>query len=161
MLIKEKLKKLKESKIFKDWQIKNKHCFLAHIFISSDNLDEFHCGFYDKKTDKITSFIVNSNVKQSKAEEIFKRPESKITELKIKGIVLDIGQVLKLAKNILHEKYKNEGIVRYFIILQVLDKQLYNISHVTNTMKLINLKIDAKDGKLLKDTITSLMQFRK
>jgi len=83
MLIKDKLKKLKENKIFKDWHNKNKHCFLAHIFIESSNLDCFHYGFYDKKIDKITSFIVNSEIRQSKAEDIFKKPDAKITELKI------------------------------------------------------------------------------
>lgn len=161
MLIKTKLEKLKKDKIFKDWHNKNKHCFLAHIFISSNNLDEFHYGFYDKKTDKITSFIVNSEIKKSKAEEIFKKPDAKIAELKINEINLDIGQALEKAKEILNDKYKNEGIVKYFVILQVLDKQLYNMSHVTNTMFLINLKINAKDGKLLKENKTSLMQFRK
>lgn len=160
MLIKDKLKKLEESEIFKNWKDKNK-CFLAHLFISSDNLDEFHYGFYDKKTDKITSFIVNSEIKQSDAEEIFKRPEAVIEELKIDEIKIDIGQALEIAKDILHKKYKNDAIVKYFVILQVLDKQLYNMSHITNTMNLINLKIDAEDGKLLKETVESLMQFRK
>lgn len=161
MLIKDKLKKLKDSKIFKNWFNKNKHCFLAHLFIDSSNLDEFHYGFYDPKTDKITSFIVNSEIRESKAEEIFKKPEAKITELDIDQVNLDIGQALERAKEILNDKYKNEGIVKYFVILQVLDKIIYNMSHVTNTMNLINLKFDAEDGKLLKETKTSIMQFRK
>src|SRR3989344_5520077 len=137
MLIKDKLKELQESKIFKKWYDKNKHCFLAHIFISSDNLDNLYYGFYDKKTDKITSFIVNSEIIQSEAEEIFKRPEAKIDELKINNVEIDLGQALERAKEILHKKYKNELIVKYFVILQVLGKPLYNISHVTTTMNLI------------------------
>lgn len=161
MLIKEKLRQLKENKIFKGWYSKNKHCFLAHIFISSENIDEFHYGFYDNKTDKITSFVVNSEIKKSEAEEIFKRPEAKIEELKINDIEIDLGEALERAKEILHKKYRNEGIAKYFVILQTFDKQIYNMSHITTTMKLINLWISANDGKLLKENVESLMEFRR
>ena len=117
MLIKDKLKKLEESDIFKKWRSKNKNCFLAHLFISSDNLDDFHYGFYDKKTDRITSFVVNSEIKQSDAEEIFKRPEAVIEELKIDELKIDISRALEIAKDVLHKKYKNDAIVKYFVIL--------------------------------------------
>ena len=160
MLIKEKLEKLEESKIFKDWKKDNKSCFLAHLFISSENLDEFHYGYYDKKEDRITTFIANSEITKTDSDEIFKRPDAVIEELKIDKIKIDVGKALEIAKELLNKKYKNEGIVKYFVILQVLEKELYNMSHITNTMKLINLRIDAKNGKLLKEIVESLMEFR-
>jgi len=125
-----------------------------------ENLDEFHYGYYDKKEDRITTFIANSEITKTDSDEIFKKPDAVIKELKVDKVKIDLGQALEKAKELLNKKYKNEGIVKYFVILQVLEKELYNMSHITNTMKLINLRIDAKNGKLLKEVVESLMEFR-
>lgn len=157
------LKRLRESNEFKEWNKKNKDSFLAHIFKMLDdaNKDDWQIGFYNKD-DTITSFILTpADIKIAAAENIFKKPEDNIQRLDEGKIKIDITKALEIVKKVQTTEYKNEAPSKIITILQKLDiGQIYNITYVTQSFKLLNLKIDSSTGKVLKKKLTSIMEFK-
>ena len=157
------LKRLKENNEFKEWKKKNKDSFLAHIFKMLDdaNKDDWQIGFYNKD-DTITTFILTPDgIKIAAAENVFKRPEAKIQRLNEEKIKIDITKALEAAEKVQTTEYKNEVPSKIITILQRLDiGQVYNITYVTQSFKVLNLKIDSSTGKVLKKKLTSIMEFK-
>ena len=157
------LKRLEENKEFKEWKKKNKDSFLAHIFKMLDdaNRDDWQIGYYNKD-DTITTFIITpDDIKIAETENIFKKPEAKIKELNKEKIKIDITEALQTAEKIQTKEYKQETPYKIITILQKLDiGQVYNITYVTQSFKVLNLKIDSSNGKVLKKSLKSIMDFK-
>ena len=157
------INRLEKSKEFKDWKKKNKDSFLAHVFklLDDANKDDWQIGYYNKD-DTITTFIITPNdIKIAETENIFKKPEAKIKELDRKKIKIDITQALQTAEKIQTIEYKQETPFKIITILQKLDiGQVYNVTYVTQTFKVLNLKIDSETGKVLKKSLKSIMEFK-
>jgi len=160
MLITKKLDKVTQSKIYKDWKQKNKEAYLAHLFVSSENLDEFNFGFYLPKKDQMKVFVANGEIKENPDEGIFKKPDAVIETLDITKVKLDVGKALEIAKERILKHHKNPGIVKYFVILQTLKKPIYNMSHITREMNIINFHFDAISGKLINEKTIPLTAFK-
>ena len=163
MEIKDILTRLRESKEFKEWEKKNNGSFLAHIFklLDEANQDDWQIGFYNKD-DTITSFIINpKEIKIAETENIFKRPEAKIAPLEENKIKIDITKALEIAEKTQVKAYKQEMPGKIITILQKLDMgQVYNITYVTQSFKILNFKIDAANGKVLKTKLENIMDFK-
>jgi len=157
------LDKLEKNKDFKEWKKKNKTSFLAHVFklLDDENKDDWQIGYYNKD-DTITTFIVTPNdIKIAETENIFKKPEAKIQKLDKNKIKIDITQALQTAEKIQTTEYKQEIPFKIITILQKLDiGQVYNITYVTQGFKVLNFKIDSSNGKVLKKTLQSIMEFK-
>ena len=163
MEIKDILARLRDSKEFKEWEKKNKGSFLAHIFklLDEANQDDWQIGFYNKD-DTITSFIMTpTEIKVAATENIFKKPEAKIEPLDENKIKIDITKALEIAEKTQAKDYKQETPSKIITILQKLDMgQVYNITYVTQSFKILNFKIDAGNGKVLKTKLESIMDFK-
>jgi hypothetical protein len=163
MEIKDLIKRLEEGKEFKDWKEKNKDSFLAHIFKMLDdaNKDDWQIGFYNKD-DTMTTFIITpADIKIAETENIFKKPEAKIQKLDLEKVEVDITKALETAEKIQTTEYKQETPFKIITILQKLDLgQVYNITYVTQTFKVLNFKIDSNNGKVLKKTLQTIMDFK-
>ena len=58
-------------------------------------------------------------------------------------------------------EYKQETPFKIITILQKLDiGQVYNITYVTQSFKVLNFKIDSSNGKVLKKSLKSIMEFK-
>ncbi|MEA2036358.1 MAG: hypothetical protein U9O94_02535 [Nanoarchaeota archaeon] len=157
------LKRLREDNKFKEWEKKNKDSFLAHIFKMLDdaNKDDWQIGFYNKDDTMTTFQLTPSEVNIVAPENIFKRPEAKIEKLDEDKIKLDISNALQTAEKIQTTEYKSETPFKIITILQKLDiGQVYNITYVTQTFKVLNLKIDCTTGEVLKKKLSSIMEFK-
>ena len=163
MQIKDILKRLEKSKEFKEWKEKNKNSFLAHVFKMLDdaNIDDWQIGYYNKD-DTLTSFILTPNeIKIAETDSIFKKPEAKIKRLDKEKIKIDITGALQTAEKTQVTEYKAETPYKIITILQTLDiGQVYNITYVTQSFKVLNFKIDASNGKVLKKKLESIMDFK-
>jgi len=157
------LGRLEKNKEFKEWKKKNKQSFLAHVFKMLDdaNKDDWQVGYYNKD-DTITTFIITpDDIKIAETENIFKKPEAKIKELNKEKIKIDITEALQTAEKIQVTEYKQETPFKIITILQKLDiGQVYNITYVTQSFKVLNLKIDSSNGKVLKKSLKSIMDFK-
>lgn len=157
------LERLEEDKEFKEWKKEKKDSFLAHIFklLDDANEDDWQVGYYNKD-DTITTFIVTpKEIKIAETENIFKKPEAKIQKLDKNKIKIDITEALQTAEKIQTTEYKQETPFKIITILQKLDiGQVYNITYVTQGFKVLNFKIDSSNGKVLKKTLQSIMEFK-
>ena len=86
MDLKEALSKLQRNKDFLKWKGKNKNTFLSYAFKIPEEMgyDNWQIGFYNKRKDKITTFIMESeNVRINPAQEVFKKNSIKVNEIDI------------------------------------------------------------------------------
>jgi len=61
MEVKEKILELEKKNEFKNWKKHNKDCFLSYVMrlIENPPNNDWQIGFYDKKKEKITTFVMN------------------------------------------------------------------------------------------------------
>jgi len=163
MEIKDVLKRLEGSSEFKEWKKKNKDSFLAHVFKMLDeaNKNDWQIGYYNKD-DTITTFILTPRgINIAETENIFKRPEAKVKRLEKEKIKIDITKALEKAEKIQTKEYKQEMPFKIITILQRLDiGQVYNITYITQSFKVLNFKIDSSSGKVLKKSLKPIMEFK-
>ena len=84
MELKPALKKLQESQEFKKWQLKNKSTYFSYAFkiLQEMDTDEWQIGFYNKKKERITTFVIgSSSIKVRAEEEVIKKEDTKINEI--------------------------------------------------------------------------------
>jgi hypothetical protein len=137
--MKELYNKLVSSNEFKNWKVKHKESFLcSYIMIENPQFD-----FYNKN-DTLTSFIMNDEI-ETKDNEEFLKSHSKLKELKLDEVRVSQDEALELIKE------RNE-YSRKLIILQNTKEPFWNITLISPS-KLLNIKIDAKNKKILSKKI--------
>ena len=142
-------KKLISSKIFKDWNNKNKDSFLCSFVL----IDAPQFDFYNKN-DTMTSFMMKDKIEVIEDEEIYN--ETKIKPLQIKDIQSSEDKIIEIIK----DKYPKEKFGKEIIILQNQDRQLWNITIITASLKLLNAKVDM-NNKIVSETFEPLTKFMK
>lgn len=163
-MLKEKIKQLENSEIFKRWRNSNKNCHLAHVFILFDELNknDWQIGYYNPDDHMITTFIVGKEISQNPPEEVFKEEEHIVKELLLSKVKIDAEKALETADKLQKEKYKTQIPFKKIAILQHLDLgQVWNITYVTQSMQTLNIKIDSETGKVKQDHLVSLVEIKK
>ena len=160
------LKKLKESKEFKEWSNKNQDNFFSYAFkmLENSKSSSWQLGFYHKTTDKVMTFIVDeTEIKIQQEEEIFKKPDMEVKQIDIKKVKISFEKILKKAEEFKKEKYPKELVSKTIAILQNLEEYgtVWNITYVTHSFKTLNMKINSENGKILHHNLESLMDFIK
>ena len=98
MELNQALKKLNESKEFKQWSRKNKDTFFSYAFKMLENHKKVPCqlGFYHKATDKIITFVVDDSlIEMKEEEEEFKKPDMVIKQIDIEKLKISFKKILK------------------------------------------------------------------
>jgi hypothetical protein len=154
----ETYKSLEKHKDFKSWKAKHKAWFLSYIF--SDSVD-IQIGFADKEGQRVTSFCLKGKeLGITEDQEVFKKPESKIHELKLTKVKVTAEQAVDKAEKLQKSKYSEHPVMKRIIILQNIEKgTVYNITFVTKTFHTLNIKIDAATARVKEHKLTSLFDF--
>ena len=164
MNVKTALKILDKDDGFNSWMKKHKNFYFANAFVmlqDTESIDSVQLGYCNKKGDKITSFIVSEDEVKMFTDEVFKRPESKVSAVDVEDIKVDIEDVLKKANGYREKNYPTDTSNKKVFILQDSDKGvIWNVTFITDSLNVLNFKIACKDGKLLEHNKTSLLQFR-
>ena len=165
MDLKPALKLLEESKDYKDWHKKNKNTYFSYAFkIPQEMPDEWQLGFYDKKKDKITTFVVNgSSISIRAEEEVFKKEEAEVNEINLEKVKLAFEAALSKASQFQQKNYPNDKSIKTIAILQNITSygDIWNITYITESFNTLNMKIDASNGKIIEYNISSVMSFRR
>ena len=151
----ELIEKVKSSEEFK-----NKKAYLCSVFIMNDQVQ---FSFYDKETKLVTSFRVENNKVSiiGKDEKIFQKESKDLEELKLNEIKIDLNKAKEIANNLVKEKYHNETINKEIIILQVINKKIiWNITKISATFNIINIRLNAISGEIIEDKMESALNFR-
>ena len=167
MEAKDAIKKLEEYPAFKEFIKINKDSYLTHAFamiddaLSSSTLTDWQIGFYDDKKDRITVFNVGEQIIQSPESEVFKK-EKKIKKLDLKKVKLNHTEAMEKVDQYKKEKYPNEIITKKILILQnIQEGTVWNITYISSAFNVLNVKIDAEDGKILHTSFENLMMWKK
>ncbi len=149
--------KLVNSKEFKNWKDKHKDAYLSSCVLINDSgaKGNWSFDFYIPRKNRITTFIVDKYIIMSEDQKIFEQTKKKLKEVNINEIKFDLDNVHKF----IDKKYKIKPM-KIIIVLQYLNKLTWNISLLGTDFNLVNMKLDAKTGKLLDKTTTSMLQFK-
>ena len=149
--IKEFLEELKKSEIFKKFKEKNQLAYNSSI---SKIQKELQIDYYDPNTDKITSFTKRDNKIISQESEVFRKEKIEIPELKLDKIKI----TLKAIEDIIAMKYQEIPTKKIFI-LQQKESPIWNITYLTQSLNILNMKINAETGQIIEEKIESAINF--
>ena len=166
MDLKPSLKKLEESPEFRKWRQKNKNTYLSYVFkIPQEmNSEEWQFGFYDRKKDNITTFIISKDgIKARPEEEIFKKEGIKVEGIQLDKVKLTFDNAIAKANEFQQKNFPKDKSVKTIAILQNMPRlgNMWNITYVTEAFNTLNMKIDASTGRVLEHKLSSIFSFRK
>jgi hypothetical protein len=150
---------------FNRWKKENKKIVFSYAFTSAEKevTADWQIGFYDKYSDKITTFsVMGDNVANMHTDDVFKEPGAKVLEIDITKVKLSLSDILKKAEEFIKKQYPSEFINKKIIILQNLPEVglVWNITFFTLTFNSLNLKISAENGEVKSHKLTSLMDYK-
>jgi len=165
MDLKSALKKLEEKPLFKEWKHKNKNTYLSYAFKIPQEMDanEWQLGFYDKKKDNITTFVITGDtVNIRPEEELFKNEEMEVNEIEIDKVRMTFDNVVLKGSEFQQKNYPKDKSIKTIAILQNLPNfgNVWNLTYITESFNTLNMKIDASSGKVLEHHISSVFSFR-
>lgn len=154
------LSKLENSKEYKSWKNDNKDGYLCSCF-HLDGEGDWQFDFYLPKKDKIKTFIVENNeVKELIDSKIFKKDDSVLKKLDLNKVKVTFENAVDIVDNLKDSKYKSENIIKRIIILQNIDKEVWNITYLSSSFNILNIRVDANSGKILSEKLDSVMRFK-
>ncbi len=161
-MISELVEKLENSNVFKEWKKQNKEYYLVHAFYMIDPQvkKEWQIGYYNKDKDKIVTFCVNDEITINPAEDVFKK-SGIINKLDISKIKVDFEKAKKIAEKFQEEHYPEHETKKKIIILQNLEKHVWNFTFISGQMATLNIKVNAETGKVFSHNLTNLFSFDK
>lgn len=159
----EALKEVQDSDKYKNFAKKHDEYYLAHGFCQLDKNGEFakkwQIGFYSPKQDNIASFTTDPVTFQG-TEEAFKK-EGSIDKLDMSALISSTSAFEEIQK-LLGEEYKSEVVNNFIVILQTIEGvPTYNVTAVSLQFNMINIRLDASTGEVLKHAKNSIMELKK
>ncbi|MBI4151094.1 PepSY domain-containing protein [Candidatus Woesearchaeota archaeon] len=158
MEFKDALMHLEKSKEFVSWRKEHKG-FLAHAFklLDDANADTWQLGYYDGST--ITTFVVSARFIEVIPDQEILRSEHAIEELDVTHVKISSEDALKTAREFHQLHHPREMTLKQFFIIQKLPSGVvYNVTFFFQSMKTLNVKIDAASGKVVQHSFQSLME---
>ena len=156
------IEQLESSAIFKDWRISHTDSFLAHAFVMFDeaNADIWQLGFFSEQNNLMTTFLVEkTEIKIIPDQEVLKS-DAAILPLKVADVRISSLEAMHKAQNVLKKEYSAELPLKVFFILQQLkDGAIYNVTFFTKSFKTVNVKVSAVDGSIIHYSLSSLADF--
>ena len=163
MKLKDVLERVEGSKVFEYWKKDNEESYLSSFFkiIEAEDKNWWQLDFYNPKKDKMTSFVAEKEIKLvGKDSKIFKREHDQVSELSLDNVNVDEKKAVQITLDLLKDKYDNAKVTKKIVILQNVQSIIWNISLLTPTLKLLNVRIDADSGAVLEDSYKNMLEFR-
>jgi len=155
---------VEESNEFKTFIKKNPHYYLVHVFtmVDSETIGVWQIGYYSKDTDKLVVFESHDDLVYIHPEADALKKEEYIQPLDLSKLKISKNDANEIYDNTLKENYPNEIKSKTIVLLQNLPEygQVWNITLVTLALSVINIKIDAETGKVIKHTKENMMSWR-
>ncbi|MBI2581365.1 hypothetical protein HYV85_06220 [Candidatus Woesearchaeota archaeon] len=174
------------SREFLEWRKGNKRAHLSSVFAmgkSAGQLNEWLLSYYDEKDDTFTTFSTTGSLTAAK-EQAFKKGKA-VPVLEAGSVKVEVHDSLRIAENVRAGSYKDEEASTVIAILQPLTPEevsggsengstggnssgkeseararpVWNITYITGSFNVINIKIDAETGKVLNHRISGVMDF--
>jgi len=165
MKLKDVIEKIETHSEFSEWRKGNKDSYLAHAFMMMDKANEnmWQVGYYNPKTDKVTTFILEGdNLKVSGEQNIFKKPGCTVEKLDIEKVKIGSVQAIETAEKIMESDYPKAVPMKMFFIVQNIPKQghVFNITFVTQDLKTVNVRVSSETGEVVCHNVQSLIDMK-
>lgn len=153
-MFQEELDLIKNSKQFKP------DLYLCSVFMLSEKTQ---FDFYSKKTKLVTSFAVEGKKVSllQKNEKVFQKEKQDLEKLDLDSIKIDLKKALELINKLVKDKYPKETLIKKIIILQQNKVPIWNISSITTSLNIINVKINAVNGSIIEEKLEPILSYRK
>lgn len=157
------VRQVEDSEVFRS--IDPEH-YLVHVFcmLEAHSREEFQIGYYLKKSDKITVLDYNNGrISLIPAQDALKEDNVHIQPLDMQKVLISMDDALGKANDVLKNNYPSHLLMKAIVLLQNLQPhgQIWNITVITHSFNVINIKIDAASGMILHHIMESLMQWKK
>jgi len=163
MILKQTIRMVEQSKAFKSFIKKHPDYYLAHCFTMLDERERkygWELGYYSEKTDKLVVFETKPSIRMRPEDEVFKK-SGIIKKLELSKVRISVSKALDICNRLLKDKYPKQVITKRIIILQRLKNQVYNITLITSSFNILNIKVDSVTGGVLQENIQSIMSLGK
>ena len=161
--IQEACERVTNTEMFTTWKEENKKAYVCSLFkiIGEGETPGWQVDFYNPTNDTISSFIADDDVEMvGKDSKIFKESNVKISKLDVKKVKIGVHEALNKVSLIKNEKYPNEVPTKKIVILQNVKGIMWNLSFMTTSFNILNVKINAESGNVIEESLKSLMSFR-
>ena len=159
MILPETIKKAEESRAFREWHKANPDFYLAHAFTMLDEHEKkynWELGYYSPSKDRLVVVETQPDVSIKAEEEVFKK-DGPVKPLGLKSAKVSVARAMEICDGLLKEKYSAQAITKRIILMQNLDRQMYNVTLVTMSFSILNIRIDAQSGELISHNLQSIM----
>mgnify|MGYP001605312030 CR=1 FL=1 len=151
--LKEILSNLESSQSYLKWKEEHEDAFLSSFFIVDKQ--GWQLAFYSPKKNKVSTFSNGTLVQADSA--IFKHKEDKVEQLNLDEVSLIMEEALNIAKKELEATKPGLRTTKTILVLQKIDTVLWNISFLTSSFYIFNIKINASNKQIIsQDFISSL-----
>lgn len=164
MELKDSFEKLKSSDIFVKWKKECKEAYLSScfIFLGKDvkhkELCNWQFDFYYDKTGRLTSFVVGDEI-TIQEDRIFREDKNKPSEINIEDVKVEMDDAID--KGLSVDEMKDKITNKQIIVLQKIEGNfVWNLSFLTNSFELFNVRIDVVKGDIISKEKTSLLSFK-
>lgn len=167
MDMKDKLNLLEGSEEFKTWKADHTDDYLVHFFVmmpefsSSLDISDLQIGYYNREKDHVTTFDIHgSSISLMPPQEAFKK-EQHIEALSFSLVSVDMGNAYLNALKLQEEEHAGDKPNKTIVLLQEYQKKpIYNITFITASFNVLNIKISAIDGSIIASKKESLMSWK-
>src|SRR3989344_5578681 len=155
MNILERVEECVNNSQFKEYKQNNPESYLAHIFMAKNNEE---VGYYNPKTDMVTTFSL-STFEKTNEDGVFKEEESKVLPLELNEVKISPEKAIEIFDKLISEKYSAEKISQEIQLLQNINGDIvYNTTLVTGSLKIINIRLNAQTGEIIREESSSIMK---
>ena len=155
MDLKKKHQELENCTLFQEWKHEHPTAYLVHFFCINE--DEVQIAYYEQEQDAITTFTLGKTFTKTVDKEILKEHKH-IPTLHIEKVGITEDGAKEAALSLQKQKYSGDQITKQIIVLQTIDNEaIYNMTFVTMTFKMWNVRVNAMSGKIIFEQMRSLM----
>lgn len=174
MDFKEKFHQLEQAKVYQEWKASHPQSYLTHIFVMIGKEDgkkdgktimEWQIGLYNRN-ETITSFESLDDEPMfgiREDEAIFKPDQETIPKVMISDLHETIESVAATCHDLQKKKYPAELPIKKIMVLQCIHGLglVVNVTYVTQTLKTLNIKINASTGVVVEEGLHDMFSFDK
>lgn len=160
--LKEEVDTLRRTPEFLSYKSKSPNGFLCAGFKIIEFLEKepWQIDFYCPDRKVMTTFILDKQVEMKETDQIATSKEG-VTELNLDKVDIEFRDVLEKIDGILKEKYPEHKANKIIAILQNIEGQeVWNVTYLTNQFHVLNVRINAETGELLKEMLKPVISFK-
>ena len=158
MFIKEVVDKIEGSEAFKKFQKEHPEFYLVHLFYLEPD-ESWQVGYYSKTSDKIVVFS-GDPVTVSEEDDPFKK-HGAVHALDLPAVKIDFDKAMELVEEARQKEHSAELVNKKIVILQYIEQVVWNITLISAQFNLINVRVDAVTGDVLRVKKESIMSLGK